>query len=202
MLPQEQINLYIAEQPEWQRRTLVRLRQIIHSVDETIEEAWRWNMPHYDHDGLLIGTTALKDAVCVWFHRGAQLKDTHKLFAKAGRTDAKGLRKVRITEGDALDEKAILDLVKQAVKVNIAGATETAASPRSGRRRPEVPEELDAVLRKDEEAWACWERMKVAQQRAYVEWITDAREDEIRKRRVAQAYQQIRAGEPLDVAGN
>jgi hypothetical protein len=41
MQAQEQINLFIAEQPEWQRKLMVRLRQLIHSTDETMEEVWR-----------------------------------------------------------------------------------------------------------------------------------------------------------------
>ncbi|MBK7944376.1 MAG: DUF1801 domain-containing protein [Flavobacteriales bacterium] len=61
MLPQEQINLYIAEQPEWQRKLLVRLRQLIHSVDEEVEETWKWNSPHFDHDGIMIGLQAFKE---------------------------------------------------------------------------------------------------------------------------------------------
>lgn len=192
MLPQEQINLYIAEQPEWHRRTLVRLRQLIHSVDETIEETWRWNMPHFDHDGIMIGTIGLKHAVCVWFHKGALLKDAHKLFDKPEKDEAKGIRKYRIEEGGTIDEKAFVDLVKQAVKVNLSGAKLPDAKPL--RKALVVPEELDAVLRKDDEAWSHWEGMTAAQQREYVEWITDARKDETRKRRVAEAYQDIREG--------
>jgi hypothetical protein len=192
MLPQEQINLYIAEQSDWHRRTLVRLRQLIHSVDETIEETWRWNMPHYDHDGIMLGTIALKHAVCVWFHKGALMKDAHKLFERPEKDEAKGIRKYRIEEGGMIDEKAFVDLVKQAVKVNVSGAKLPDAKPL--RKALVVPEELETVLRKDDEALSHWEGMTAAQQREYVEWITDARRDETRKRRVAEAYQDIREG--------
>ncbi|MBV6405712.1 MAG: YdeI/OmpD-associated family protein [Flavobacteriales bacterium] len=196
MLPQEQINSYIAEQPEWQRRTLVRLRQLIHATGHDIEEAWRANVPHYDLGGSMIGTVGLKQAVCVWFHKGALMKDAHRLFEKPEKDDAKGLRKYRIKEGEAIDEKAFLDLVKQAVKLNLSGAKLTDAKP--GRKAPALPEELEVVLRRDEEAWAHWEALPAAHRRAYVEWITDAGKEEIRKRRVAEAYQRIREGRTLD----
>ena len=42
MQAQEQINLYIAELPEWQRKLLVRLRQLVHTVDDEVEETWKW----------------------------------------------------------------------------------------------------------------------------------------------------------------
>ena len=61
MIPTEEINQYIAERPEWQRKLLVRLRQLIHSVDPSIEEAWRWNAPHFDHnDHIMLGMMAFK----------------------------------------------------------------------------------------------------------------------------------------------
>ena len=104
MLPQEQINRYIAVHPEWQRKVLVRLRQLIHSTDEAIEENWRWNSPSFDHDGIMIGLHGFKNFVGVWFHKGALLKDTHKLFDKPEKDEDKGIRKYKIAEGEAIYE--------------------------------------------------------------------------------------------------
>ena len=143
MLPQEQINLYISEQPEWQRKVLVRLRQLIHSVDETIEENWRWNSPAFDHDGIMIGLHGFKSVVSVWFHKGALLKDTHKLFDKPEKDEDKGIRKYKLEEGDAIDEKAFVDLVKQAVKVNLSGLKLNDAKP--ARKALVVPPALESV---------------------------------------------------------
>ncbi|MBK8497344.1 MAG: YdeI/OmpD-associated family protein [Flavobacteriales bacterium] len=192
MLPQEQINLYISEQPEWQRKVLVRLRQLIHSVDETIEEHWRWNAPHFDHDGIMIGMHGFKTFVSVWFHKGALIKDTHKLFDKPEKDADKGIRKYKLEEGDTIDEKAFVDLVKQAVKVNLSGAKLTDAKP--ARKALVVPPELEGVLQKDEQAWEHWEKFNYSHKKEYVEWITDAKQDETRKRRIAQALEMIREG--------
>ncbi|HRD54125.1 MAG TPA: YdeI/OmpD-associated family protein [Flavobacteriales bacterium] len=192
MLPQEQINLYIAERPEWQRKLLIRLRQLIHSVDEDVTESWKWNSPHFDHDGIMIGLHGFKSFVSVWFHKGALLKDTHKLFDKPEKDEEKGIRKVKFEEGDAINEKAFLDLVKQAVKVNQSGAKLGDAKPT--RKALVVPPELENCLRKDEEAWMHWEKFNYTHKKEYVEWIEDAKQDETRKRRIAQALEMIREG--------
>ncbi|MBK9177123.1 MAG: YdeI/OmpD-associated family protein [Flavobacteriales bacterium] len=192
MLPQEQINLYIAELPEWQRKLLVRLRQLVHSTDDTITEHWRWNSPHFDHDGIMIGLHGFKTFVSVWFHKGALLKDTHKLFDKPEKDEDKGIRKYKISEGEAIDEKAFVDLVKQAVKVNQSGAKLGDAKP--PRKALVVPADLENCLKKDEEAWEHWERFNYTYKKEYVEWITDAKQDETRKRRIAQALEMIREG--------
>jgi len=192
MLPQEQINLYIAEQPEWQRKALIRLRQLIHSTDETVTEAWRWNAPAFDHDGIMIGLHGFKTFVSVWFHKGALLKDTHKLFDKPEQDEDKGMRKYKVKDGEVINEKAFVDLVKQAVKVNQSGAKLSDAKP--ARKALVVPPELENCLKKDEEAWAHWENFSYSYKKEYVEWITDAKQDETRKRRIAQALEMIRAG--------
>ena len=178
MHAQEQINLYIAEQPEWHRKTLVRLRQLIHSVDESIEETWRWNAPSFDHDGIMLGLHGFKD--------------THKLFEKLEKGEDKGMRAYKVHEGEAIDEKGFVDLVKQAVRVNQSGAKLTDARP--ARKALVVPPDLKSCLKKDDQAWEHWEKFNYSHKKEYVEWITDAKQEETRKRRIAQALEMIREG--------
>jgi hypothetical protein len=193
MQAQEQINLYIAEQPEWQRKLLVRFRQLIHSTDENVEESWKWNSPHFDHKGIMIGMNAFKKFVGIWFHKGALLKDTHGLFEVTGKEDEKGMRAYKVHEGETINEKAFVDLLKQAIKVNEAGMKLTATKP--AKKALEVPSELESVLKKDDMAWEHWEKFTYSHKKEYVEWITDARKEETRKRRIAQALEMIREGQ-------
>ncbi len=190
---QERINHYIAAQPEWQRKILVRLRQLIHSTDENIEETWKWNSPHFEYQGIMIGMHGFKKFVGVWFHKGSLLKDPHGLFEKLEKEDDKGNRSYKIHEGEAINEKAFTDLVKQAIKLNRAGTKLTDARP--ARKALEVPPELEAVLKKDEMAWSHWEKFNYTHKKEYVEWVTDAKKEETRKRRIAQALEMIREGQ-------
>jgi hypothetical protein len=193
MQAQEKINLYIAEQPEWQRKVLVRLRQLIHSANENIEEAWKWNSPHFEYKGIMIGMNAFKKFVGVWFHKGSLLKDTHLIFEQSESNEEKGMRAYKIHEGEKLNEKAFLDLVKQAIKLNEAGTKLTDAKP--PRKALQVPTELETVLKKDGQAWAHWEKFNYSHKKEYVEWVTDAKKEETRKRRIAQALEMIREGQ-------
>jgi hypothetical protein len=196
MQAQEQINLYIAAQPEWQRKIMVRLRQLIHSTDENVEETWKWNSPHFEYKGIMIGMPAFKKCVGVWFHKGALLKDSQGIFETLEKDDEKGIRSYKIHEGEKVNEKAFVDLLKQAIKLNEAGTKLTAARP--ARKTLEVPPELEMVLRKDEVAWAHWEGFNYSHKKEYVEWVTDAKKEETRKRRIAQALEKIRDGHGRD----
>lgn len=193
MVITERINSYIAEQPEWQRKLLVRLRQLIHSTDAEVEETWKWNSPHFDHEGIMIGLQAFKEHVAVWFHKGSLIKDPRKLFERLPKGEEKGMRSYKLHEGDAIHEAAFIDLVKQAVALNAKGTKLTDAKP--ARKALVVPDDLELVLHKDPTAWANWEAFSYTHKKEYIEWITDAKQEETRKRRIAQALEKIREGE-------
>ncbi len=193
MVITEQINQYIAEHPEWQRKLLVRMRQLIHSTDAEVEETWKWNSPHFDHEGIMIGLQAFKEHVAVWFHKGALIKDPKKLFEALPKGEEKGMRSYKLYEGDKINEAAFVDLVKQAVALNLKGTKLTDAKP--ARKALVIPEDLEQVLHKDPTAWANWEAFNYSCKKEYIEWVTDAKQDETRKRRIAQALEKIREGE-------
>jgi uncharacterized protein YdeI (YjbR/CyaY-like superfamily) len=102
------------------------------------------------------------------------------------------MRGYKLKEGDPINEKAFLDLVKQAIKVNQSGAKLPDAKP--ARKALVVPPDLEGCLKKNDEAWHHWERFNYTHKKEYVEWITDAKKEETRKRRIAQALEMIREG--------
>lgn len=188
MQPQELINTFIADQPEWQRKLLVRLRQLIHGADPDVEESWRGQAPGFDHDGPMASMHVFKSCVSVWFHKGALLKDPQDLFHLTEKDEERAVRKYKVSEGEAINEKAFADLVKQAVKLNKAGDAKPAKSALV------LPPGMESCLKRDEEVWEHWEKLSSSHKKEYVEWITDAKQDETRKRRIAQALEMIREG--------
>jgi uncharacterized protein YdeI (YjbR/CyaY-like superfamily) len=56
----------------------------------------------------------------------------------------------------------------------------------------EAPEDLAAALAGDAEALRVFERMRPSCQREYVQWVTDAKTDPARTRRLAGALTRIR----------
>ncbi len=191
MQPQEQINSFIAEHPEWQRRLMVRFRQLIRAVDPDVSGLMRGGAVAFDHEGPMVSMHAFKTCVSVWFHKGALLKDPHSLFKLSEKDDERAVRKYKVSEGETIDEKAFSDLVKHAVKLN-SGAKAT--EPKSGKKEVLIPAEMESCLKRDEEVWEHWESLSPSHRKEYVEWITDAKQDETRKRRIAQALEMIREG--------
>ncbi len=196
MQPQEHINSFIAGLPEWQRLLMVRLRQLVRGAHPTVDETWSNNAPTYRHKGTIVSLHAFKTCVSVWFHKGAQLKDPHGLFKLTEKDAERAVRKFKVNENEPVNEKAFQDLVKQAVKLNESESR--AAEPRAARKALALPPDMELCLKRDEEAWQHWERFSHGHKKEYLEWITDARQEETRKRRIAKALEMIREGQGRD----
>ena len=61
-------------------------------------------------------------------------------------------------------------------------------------REVEVPADLTAALAADPQAAASFERMAFTNRKDYACWVAEAKRDETRQRRVAQAVEMIKAG--------
>lgn len=194
MLIPEHINLYIAEHPEWQRKLLVKIRQLVHMVDENVEEKWRAHTPHFDHMELpLLSLGASKTSVSVIFDKGAQITTSRKRFEPV--TDDRSSRTLKYRQGDVVQEAAFVELVKKAIHLNNKLVK---ANAKSEGTDPMDHAELDRVLRKDPNAWANWEAFSPSCRSEYAEWIADGKKEETRKRRIAQALEMIREGVAKD----
>src|SRR3954447_27008050 len=61
-------------------------------------------------------------------------------------------------------------------------------------REVDVPDDLAAALEADAEAKAIFDALAFTHRKEYVRWITEAKKDDTRQRRVSQAIEMIRAG--------
>lgn len=189
MLTPEQINLYIAGHPEWQRKLLVRMRQLIHAVNEDVEETWRGQCPHFNiADMPVVGISATKTAVCATFPKGAHFKSARLPYESC--QEEKPGRCIKLREGESLNEAAFSSLVNKAM----AWALNAANAEGDGGHHHAAHAELENVLRKDPSAWANWGAFSPAHRREYKEWVADGKKEETRKRRIAQALEMIRDG--------
>jgi hypothetical protein len=63
-------------------------------------------------------------------------------------------------------------------------------------REVEVPEALTAALERDAAAKKAFDAMSFTHRKEYARWVADAKREETRERRVAQALERLRAGKP------
>jgi len=117
--PSEAIDRYIAEIPDWRGKTLAKIRKVFLSADPEIIEEWKYmGSPVWSCQGQIAVANAHKDKVKVTFAQGAHLPDPRQVF-NAG-LGGKKWRAIDLHEGDRLDEAALKELIRSAIRHNRA----------------------------------------------------------------------------------
>ena len=108
----------IKQLDDWRGKTLAMVRSIIHAADPEIVEEWKWmGTPVFSHGGIVCTGETYKSVVKMTFAKGASLKDPAKLFNSS--LDGNVRRAIDIHEGEKINEKALKDLIREAVALNL-----------------------------------------------------------------------------------
>jgi uncharacterized protein YdeI (YjbR/CyaY-like superfamily) len=139
---------------------------------------------------MLCSMAAFKEHCAFGFWRGREVLGDDGL-ADDGAGQFGRIRTVR----DLPPKRTLRGYVKAAMALNESGVRP--ARPRAARRATppaELPDDLAAALRRSARARTAFEAFSPSHRREYVEWITEAKRDETRARRVAQAVEWIAEG--------
>jgi uncharacterized protein YdeI (YjbR/CyaY-like superfamily) len=84
-------------------------------------------------------------------------------------------------------------LIRKAMALNDQGIT-IGRAPRKHAAPPRLPADFAAALRKNERARTAFDAFPPSHKREYITWITEAKRDETRQRRLQTALKWIAAG--------
>ncbi len=101
----------------------------------------------------------------------------------------------RITKRSDLPSKNILaGYVRKAAALNEQGVKVPRAPKRAAPKALKVPADLAAALKKNKKAQVGFDGLSPSHKREYIDWITEAKSDETRARRLAQAIEWMAEG--------
>jgi uncharacterized protein YdeI (YjbR/CyaY-like superfamily) len=182
------IDAYIAKQWEFAKPILAYLRDVIHEGCPECEETLKWSSPTFMHHGMLCGFAGFKEHAIFGFWK-------HELVfgPNASRERVAGSFG-RLTGVDDLPPKRVLlAWIKKAKELDENGVK--APRMRKGPKRAiPLPRDLKAAFAKNKQAKATYDAFSPSHQREYLEWITGAKADETRKRRLDQAVEWMSEG--------
>ena len=184
----KRIDAYIAKAQPFARPILQKVRERVHAVIPDVEEAIKWSMPAYTLGGkLVLITAAFKAHMALNFWRGQELGGTE---AKA---DAMG-QFGKITSLEQLPADDELDRLIR----NASELSKSAPAPRKAKHEPkpapEIHPEFAAALAKAPKSRAVLEAFPPSAQRDYFEWISEAKQDSTRQKRIATAIEWLSEG--------
>lgn len=181
------IDAYLAGAPAFARPILARLREDVHAACPDVVETIKWSRPHFLLDGkLLCGMSAFK-AHCAfgfWEREGAG-------EGKAGAMGDFG----RITSPADLPPRAELRRqIKAAAALLQAGAPRAQKPNRAPRPQLAMPDDFATALAQVKAAQQTYDTFPPGKQRDYLEWVLEARREDTRAKRIAQAVEWLAEG--------
>ncbi|HEX2209380.1 MAG TPA: YdeI/OmpD-associated family protein [Longimicrobium sp.] len=182
---------YIGKAADFAKPILTYLREVVHEACPDVEEKIKWSSPHFDYRGPLCHMAAFKQHCAFGFWKGALV-----LEQAGGRADEAMGHFGRITSIDDLPPREVLiGYIHQAMRLNQEGVKAPARKqPDQPRPELEVPDDLTAALEANEAALTTFNRFSPSHRREYLEWITEAKTDATRQKRLRQAVEWMAEG--------
>lgn len=186
------VDAYVAEAPKFARPILEHLRRVVHRGCPDVEETIKWGMPSFEHHGLMCGIAAFKKHCTFGFWKSKLMDDPHGVLEGVGKT-AMGNLGCITRLSDLPTQRLMISYVKQAAKLNEQGV-KLPAAPRRKAKPVVVPADLEAALARNKKARETFEGFPPSHKREYVEWLTEAKREETRVRRLKTAVQWMAQG--------
>lgn len=181
------IDTYLAGAPDFARPILERLREDVHAACPDVVETIKWSRPHFLLSGKLLCVMSAFKAHCAfgfWEREGAE----------PGQGGAMGDFGRITTLADLPGRGDLRKKIKAAAALLQSGATRAAKPNREPRPKLEMPTDFAAALAKVKAAKHHYEAFAPSKQRDYLEWVLEAKREETRAKRIAQAVQWLAEG--------
>jgi hypothetical protein len=110
----------LAEAGDWRGATLAQVRRLIHEALPDVVETWKWDVPVWEHGGILCTGETYKQAVKLTFPKGASLPDPAGLFNAS--LEGATRRAIDVRQGHDIDADAFKALMRAAAAWNASTA--------------------------------------------------------------------------------
>ena len=169
----------------------MELRELFFQWEPDLTESMKWNNLCFSGRKLVVGLSACQKHLAIFFFRGTELPDPARLFNEGGENNT-NIRSIRFAALDALNRNALRAMLHAAVKLDADPMIPPA--PKVKREPWPVPDFFAKALKKDRTAAAGFERLSVSCQREYLVWVSTAKREETREKRLAQTLAALASG--------
>lgn len=178
------IDEYITRAAPFARPILAHLRELAHRAIPGAEEAIKWGMPHFTFKGKNVAGMAAFKAHCAFSIHGdgSSAEGMGRLGRIASLDDLPDADDLRARLRDACQ------------RIENTGTALKRSKPRAPKPDLPVPEDFARALADNPAARATLESFAPSHRREYVEWIADAKREQTRASRIAQAVEWLADG--------
>ena len=185
----KRIDAYIEKSADFAKPVMKHLRELIHDACPDVTETLKWSMPSFEYMGLLCGFAAFKQHCTFGFWKQS-LMETDAFPKNKTAMGSFG----RITSlKDLPSDKVMLGLIRQAMELNEKGI-KVPKKQVPAKKELVVPDVLTKALSKNKAAKTTFENFPYSCKKEYVEWITEAKTEPTRDKRLASTIEWLSEG--------
>ena len=192
------VDAYIEKAQPFAQPILAHLRNLMHKANPDVEEAIKWGHPFFLYRDTILGHMAAFKQHCSCGFWGEEIGATLREANVVQDGGMGSLGKITSVK-DLPSEKQMLGWIRQSSALIDSGDHTSIMAARNKVVRapkpvPKASPEFAAALKKNKKALAIFEAFSPSCKREYVEWIAEAKRDETRDKRIAQAVEWIAEG--------
>lgn len=185
------IEEYILQNEKW-HDALILLHDVI--VSTSLNGSIKWGVPVYAYKNKnVVGMAAFKAHVALWFYQGVFLSDPNNILVNAQEDNTKALRQMRFRYIDEIDTIVVDRYLREAIENAKAGKE---LKPNRDIKFI-VPDELKKAFAEDNEIEEKFKTFTLAKQRDFAFYVSSAKREETRLKRVEKIIPLIISNEGL-----
>jgi uncharacterized protein YdeI (YjbR/CyaY-like superfamily) len=188
------VDAYIEKSAVFAKPILNHVRQIVHAASPLITENIKWGMPFFEYKGPVCMMAAFKQHCGFGFWKSSRLNDPKHLLTPGEEASAGSFGRIE-SIGDLPGDDDLKGFVLQLMKLNESGIKEPAIKKAPVEKKELVtPPEFEAILSQNPKAKDTFGNFSYSHKKEYLEWITEAKTEATRQKRMAQAIEMIEEG--------
>jgi uncharacterized protein YdeI (YjbR/CyaY-like superfamily) len=187
------IDLYIYNAADFARPILLHLRELIHVACPDVQETIKWSFASFDYKGPMCSMASFKQHCAFGFWKASLMKDK-TLAANAKSESAMGHYGKITSLKDLPSDKKIIAHIKEAMMLNEKGIKLPPRKVTTAKKEIVIPVYFLKQLKKNKKALTTFNSFSASHKREYIEWITEAKTDETKNRRMETAIEWISEG--------
>ena len=189
------VDAYITKSADFANPILTHLRKLIHDTCPSVEETMKWSFPHFTYKAaadrsprVLCSMASFKQHCAFGFWYADNMSGNQQAAPAMGQYG-------RITTlADLPKEKVLVQQIKDAIKIRDGGVKPRSGARPAPKKELEIPAYFTAALKKNKKALATFGQFNYSTKKEYIEWITEAKTEETRKKRLETAIEWIAEG--------
>ena len=185
----KRVDAYIAKAKPFAQPILEHLREIVHEGCPEVVETIKWGMPAFEYKGPLTGFAGFKEHCAFHFWKSSLVLDKAD---KKPRTAMGSFGRITSIK-DLPPRKKLINYVRRAATLNDRGIKVERAKPKRG-QTIEAPALMMTAVRKNKQALATWEAFPYSKKKDYIDWVTEAKTDQTRDKRLATTVEWLSEG--------